>query len=83
MQVFQIEGLRLWFWSGDHEPPHFHLKKSGKWEVKVHFLSGPDDMFEIKWAEKNSASRILRQLRELVAEHRAALLEEWEGLHPN
>lgn len=52
VQAFHIEGLKLWFWSNDHEPPHFHAKWSGELEVKVHFLSGPGEMVEIEWAQK-------------------------------
>jgi len=38
VSAFEISGLKSWFWSNDHEPPHFHVKKTGEWEIKVSFL---------------------------------------------
>jgi hypothetical protein len=81
VRAFQIRGLKLWFWSGDHEPPHFHAKKSGQWEVKVFFLLRPDKMIEVKWAEKQPSASLLRQLCSLAERNRTALLKEWERLH--
>ncbi|MGO8751006.1 MAG: DUF4160 domain-containing protein [Thermoguttaceae bacterium] len=80
VRAFRIDGLKLWFWSDDHEPPHFHAKKSGEWEVKIHFLLRPDEMIEVKWAEKRPSASFLKQLRTLASEQRTALLEEWERL---
>ena len=62
VRAFQIDGLKLWFWSGDHEPPHFHAKKSGEWEVKVLFLLGRAEMIEVKWVEKKPSASLLKQL---------------------
>lgn len=25
----------MWFYSGDHEPPHFHARRPGEWEARV------------------------------------------------
>jgi hypothetical protein len=80
VRAFQIDGLHLWFWSGDHEPPHFHAKKSGQWEVKVRFLLPANEMIEVKWQEGRLSTSQLNQLRNLAEEHRVALLEEWERL---
>lgn len=80
-----IAGMKLWFWSNDHEPPHFHVKKSGEWEYRVCFLLDASEMFELKWAktEKTTMSRQEReQIVELVAAHRPAILQEWEQAHP-
>ncbi len=44
--------LYCWFWSYDHDPAHFHVKRRGEWELPVKFLDGPDSMFEIKWGEE-------------------------------
>ena len=38
--------MKLWFYSNDHEPPHFHAKRRGQWEFKVLFLEAAEDMFE-------------------------------------
>ncbi len=78
VRAFQIEGMKLWFWSADHEPPHFHAKKTGQWEVKVRFLLPAEEMIEVKWAEKRPSARVLRRLCELAEEARVELLLEWE-----
>lgn len=74
-----IEGLRLWFNSSDHLPPHFHMTKMGEWEIRVYFLrcaQGHLD-FDIKWG-KGASGKLLGELLRLVLEKRIALLEEWE-----
>lgn len=46
IDCFQIPGLYCWFWSNDHDPPHFHVKRNGEWEIKVNFAVGEAEMFE-------------------------------------
>ncbi len=46
--AFEIDGITLWFWSDDHEPPQFHAKRNGEWEVKVHFMRAPNEMIKVK-----------------------------------
>jgi hypothetical protein len=43
-------------WSNDHEPPHFHARRAGEWEVKVHFLLEPAEMIEVVWAASRRTS---------------------------
>jgi hypothetical protein len=81
VNAFQIKGLKLWFWSGDHEPPHFHAKKSGEWEIKIFFLLAEQSMIEIKWADKQPSAKIIKKICELSRHNRVLLLEEWERLH--
>lgn len=83
VRAFGVAGLKMWFWSLDHEPPHFHAKRDGEWEVKVHFLRASGEMMELVWADKNPPRRILRQLGRLAEEHRFELLQEWEEIHGN
>jgi hypothetical protein len=45
---FEIVGLTCWFWSNDHDPPHFHVKRQGEWEYKVDFAEGEARMFELQ-----------------------------------
>jgi hypothetical protein len=40
IKAFSIAGMKLWFYSNDHEPPHFHAKRNGEWEMRVKFLEG-------------------------------------------
>ncbi len=74
---FEIAGLTCWFWSNDHEPPHFHAKKEGEWEIRVKFPEGETQMFETVWGE-DPGGKILRQLKKAVIKNRANLLVEWE-----
>jgi hypothetical protein len=83
VEAFEIDGLKLWFWSNDHDPPHFHAKRSGEWEVKVHFLFEPAEMIEVEWAEKKIARKVLKRLTSLAEEHRAELLAQWEEIQGN
>jgi hypothetical protein len=75
---FEIPGLFCWFWSNDHNPPHFHVKREGEWEIKVNFVAGAEAMFEFQWGDPPSA-RVLRDLAKLVTKNRVKLLEEWEA----
>ena len=74
---FQLPGLFCWFWSDDHNPPHFHVKREGEWEIKVKFTEPDEKMFESIWGDEPGA-KILRQLKKMVREKREQLLAEWE-----
>ncbi|WP_417738717.1 DUF4160 domain-containing protein [Rosistilla oblonga] len=79
MTAFQIPGLKIWFWSNDHEPPHFHVKRRGEWEVKVTFMLAPAEMIEVLGSVKPS-QRQLKALTELAVAHRLELLEQWQQI---
>jgi len=83
VRAFNIEGLKAWFWSADHDPPHFHAKRSGEWELKVCFLNTPEEMIEVMWANKQPSRSELKELTSLAEAHRAELLEQWEEIHEN
>ena len=80
LDAFSLAGLQLWFNSSDHQPPHFHAKRRGEWEIRVFFLlSGAGDLsYEIKWGSDPSRSDRDAILDEVLA-HRAELFEEWEA----
>ncbi len=75
---FGIPGLLCWFWSNDHDPPHFHIKREGEWELKVKFAEGESQMFELEWGDAPRA-KVLRQIEKIVKEKRVQLLAEWEA----
>jgi hypothetical protein len=81
VRAFSVPGLKLWFYSNDHEPPHFHAKRTGEWEVKIHFLEDVDGMIEVKWQLSPPPAKVLKNLAALAEEHREALLAEWEAVH--
>ncbi|HKI19900.1 MAG TPA: DUF4160 domain-containing protein [Isosphaeraceae bacterium] len=75
---FAIGGLTCWFWSNDHDPPHFHIKREGEWELKVKFAEGETQMFELEWGD-NPRAKVLREIAKNVKEKRVQLLAEWEA----
>lgn len=88
LTCFGIAGMLLWFYSNDHEPPHFHAKRRGEWEYKVNFMLPPGEMFELVWSKKKAQmSKGDRQLlAQMVEQHRFEILREWEekvNLHEN
>jgi hypothetical protein len=78
--AFQIDGLTLWFWSDDHEPPHFNAKRSGEWQVKVCFMRAANEMIEVEWMTRTIRGNLRRRLCRLAEEHRLALLRQWEEI---
>jgi hypothetical protein len=75
----RIEGTRCWFYSMDHRPPHFHARKTGKWEVRVRFLEPRAGMLEWVAGKPGGMSRRERDaLCEETERHREGLLREWE-----
>jgi hypothetical protein len=80
LECISISGIQLWFYSNDHEPPHFHAKRRGEWEYKVKFLESAEEMFELVWSKKKrQMSRGERvSLLELVEENRSEIFREWE-----
>jgi hypothetical protein len=75
---FAIPGLTCWFWSNDHDPPHFHMKRAGECELKVNFAEGEAQMFELLRGDAPK-SRVLREIADKVREKRMELLGEWEA----
>ena len=82
VEAFEISGLKLWFWSHDpHAEPHFHAKKTGKWEVRVRFMLSRENMIEVIWTQPPGSaprSQDTKQICRLAELHRVALLKEWE-----
>jgi len=81
LKSFAIAGLKLWFYSNDHEPPHFHAKRKGEWELRVNFLEKGESMFEVIWRKSKKTAipaRDRKRLVEMVESHRLEILKEWE-----
>lgn len=78
VECIEFPELTCWFWSNDHDPPHFHVKREGEWELKVSFLVDEGDMFELVWGTAPRA-KVLRHLAEAVRMNRAGLLAEWQA----
>jgi len=78
IDCFEIDNLECWFWSNDHNPPHFHVKREGEWEMKVNFLADADnEMFELEWGSLPKG-KVRKEIKALVVANRIALLAEWQ-----
>jgi hypothetical protein len=80
VKVFDVRGVRMVFYSGDHWPPHFHARRGREWHAKVFILESKERMIQLigpRGARIKAADR--RAITEGVEEHRAELLEEWES----
>lgn len=80
VEAFEIAGVECWFWSADHNPPHFNAKRRGQWVFKVYFMLAPDRMLHRDAGSPRGriSSQDRRELCRLARQHRAALLLEWE-----
>ena len=81
VEAFQIYGLKIWFWSNDHEPPHFNAKRKGEWELKVSFMLDPSQMIEVEgWSKKTPPKKVLKELTSSAEKHRVDLLKQWQEI---
>jgi len=79
VEAFTLAGVECWFWSNDHNPPHFNAKRKGQWCFKVFFLQPRERMLErVKGLQGRISARDRKELCNLGEEHRDALLKEWE-----
>ena len=82
VEAFSLEGFQILLYSNDHLPPHFHVKKTGEWEIRVEIRETTENMlaFSVKWPSDfdGPSSNTRKALRTSVVEHREELLEEWE-----
>ncbi len=79
VKAFELVGIECWFWSDDHNPPHFNAKRRGQWCFKVFFLRAKEQMLERERGPRGEISaRDRRDLCRLAETHRLELLKEWE-----
>ena len=78
VEAFSVPGVEMWFWSADHIPPHFHVKKAGEWEIRVHILETRERQlsYQLKWGAGPSG-KLQGTLAMLVVKHRHVLYDEW------
>lgn len=83
VEAFKFDGLKLWFYSNDHRPPHIHVKRSGQWEIRVNFLGCTADHLDCTVVRivsgKGPTKQERKQLLMLVLKYRVELLEEWSA----
>jgi len=81
LKCFSISGMKLWFYSNDHEPPHFHAKRKGEWELRAKFLEEGESMFEVVWRKSKRTAipaRDKQSMIEMIEVYRLEILKEWE-----
>lgn len=82
LEAFEIPGLVIVFYSNDHAPPHFHVKRRGEWELRVFFLEctathlESEAVFSKKGKAINPTQR--KDLCRLIQRHRRAVLRQWQ-----
>lgn len=74
---FDLPGIDCRFYSNDHEPPHYHAKRTGRWQCRVFFMAPRGQMLELEWGRQPTAKE-RKALCDAAEEHRAALLQEWD-----
>ena len=81
LQSFKIDELDLFFNSNDHGPEHFHVRKSGAWEIRVYFLlcSKGKLVCDLKYPPNAQiSSKEKNKILKLILENKSKLLIEWE-----
>jgi hypothetical protein len=76
ISCFGLEGIQCWFNSQEHKPPHFHAKRRGEWEVRVHFLKSRTEMVEVKWQNERISRQDRKNLCDKAKTYRPELLKE-------
>jgi hypothetical protein len=81
IKCFSINGLEIIFHPDDHTPHHFHVIRRGEWEIRVFFMltNAGELMYSVEWTKTKSApaSKILREIKEMVLKNQAEILKEW------
>lgn len=73
--VVNIDGIRVFVWSSDHNPPHVHVMHKGEgWEITVTI---GDTARAIGIKHGAPSNRRIREAVALVAAHLEACNEEW------
>lgn len=80
VRAFDVGGIEMIFYSGDHEPPHFHASRRGEWHARVFIQADRDEMIElIRPPDAKIRGSDRRAIVKGVEENRVALLAEWES----
>jgi hypothetical protein len=78
----QLQGYEIFWFSNDHDPPHFNVEKRGHWRIKVHFTLSTDDHLEFKAIWQNQKRILSGKEQKLLCKYikinRVHLLDEWE-----
>jgi hypothetical protein len=77
IRAFQVPGIKMWIPSGDHMPPHIHIRKPGEWKAKIRIMDAV--IYDLRPADATIKASDRVRILEGVRNHRIELLEEWEA----
>jgi hypothetical protein len=82
IEEFSFRDLQAFFRSSDHLPPHFHVKKSGSWEIRVYILTSSKDGidYSFKFPKNKSVTLTSKEEKAILAfiiKNREKLLLDW------
>ena len=82
IEEFSLKGLQAFFRSSDHHPPHFHVKKAGRWEIRVYILTSSKNGldYSFKFPKNKSVSLTSKEEKAIlgfVTSNREKLLLDW------
>jgi len=85
VNCLSFAGVKCWFYSLDHRPPHFHAKRKGKWHIRVYFMRAKTRMIEhVPGSKGRIRGKERRELLRVAELCREELLQEWEQkVHPD
>ncbi|MBA2953308.1 DUF4160 domain-containing protein [Nocardioides sp. CGMCC 1.13656] len=79
--VAEVDGVKLWICTADHDPPHVHIKRPGVRD-KVDDIKINLETNEIEGElPRGVRSKQLKKIRALVSEHHEALCSTWTTYH--
>lgn len=78
---FAVAGVRLWFNSNDHMPPHFHAEKVREWQVRVYLIDGARQMIEVMYSTRTNrpSKSDLKEIVDKTRAHRDELYQQWQA----
>jgi Domain of unknown function (DUF4160) len=83
IEEFSFQELRAFFRSNDHRPPHFHVKKPGRWEIGVCILTSSKNRLDYSFKFPKNISVTLTSQEEkailgFITSNREKLLLDWQ-----
>ncbi len=83
IEEFNLPGLQAFFRSNDHLPPHFHVKKTGTWEIRVYILTSSRKKldYSFKFPKNQSVNLTSKEIKEIInfiISNRERLLLGWQ-----
>lgn len=67
--LLNLNGFKLFFYANNHEPPHVHILKSGRW-AKIEIRSA-------KVVHSSLKNQELKECQGILAKYEAEFLEKW------